>query len=270
MEPPTPRPELLDPNGTGSLPPICLGSVQYRVWEARSSLTQSVSGSQNGPASRQTTLHPARASRWVRTLPPAPAPTTTRSTSSRLGVAAHVGAQPVVGPGPVGGQQPRGFVPGPDVPVEAHGSGPRSVRCAVRRAGEVGVRAAGPFDAGGEGHRVGVDPVGGFPPLPGVDAGVQVPAGVGGAGEPDLVPRPGVGVERGAGVPGPQAPHLGGGVVVPRLGRGARGPARPGSAPPARPVAAGRTAGAVPVPRRPGRGSRRVARHACPSSGRSS
>ena len=45
-------------------------------------VTQSASGSQNGPASRHTTRHPARASRWVSTLPPAPAPTTTRSTSS--------------------------------------------------------------------------------------------------------------------------------------------------------------------------------------------
>ena len=76
---------------------------------------------------------------------------------------------------------------------------------------------------------------------------VQVAAGVGRAGEADLVPRPGVGVERGAGVPGPQAPHLRGRAVVPRLAVGARGPARPGPARPARPVAAGRTPAAVPA-----------------------
>src|SRR6476469_7056205 len=39
MDPTTPRPELLEPNGTGSVPPICRGLVQYRV-EPRSSLAR--------------------------------------------------------------------------------------------------------------------------------------------------------------------------------------------------------------------------------------
>src|SRR6185312_11441173 len=59
MEPPTPRPELFEPSGTGSLPPIWRGSVQYSVCAPRSSETQSVSGSQNGPASRPTHCGPA-------------------------------------------------------------------------------------------------------------------------------------------------------------------------------------------------------------------
>ena len=82
MEPPTPRPELFEPSGTGSAPAITRGSVQYRWCDPASSLTQSVSGSQNGPASSATTRHPARANRWVSTPPPAPQPTTTASTSS--------------------------------------------------------------------------------------------------------------------------------------------------------------------------------------------
>ena len=125
------------------------------------------------------------------------------------------------------------------------------------------MRAAGPFDAGGEGHRVGVDPVGGLPALPGVDAGVQVPAGVGGAGEADLVPRPGVGVERGAGVPGPQAPHLRGRVVVPPLAvRCARSCTAWTSAAcsPGRSRANG---AAVPMPSASWSRNRRVSRHAC-------
>ena len=66
----------------GRHPEMTRGSVQYRWCDPASSLTQSRSGSQNGPASKATTFHPRRASRWVRTPPPAPQPTTTRSTSS--------------------------------------------------------------------------------------------------------------------------------------------------------------------------------------------
>ncbi len=58
------------------------GSVQYRCCDPRSSLTQSRSGSQKGPASNATTFQPRRARRWARTLPPAPHPTMARSTSS--------------------------------------------------------------------------------------------------------------------------------------------------------------------------------------------
>jgi len=82
MDPPTPRPELFEPSGTGSVPVITRGSVQYRWWDAASSLNQSVSGSQNGPASRAATRQPARASRCSITEPPAPHPTMTRSISS--------------------------------------------------------------------------------------------------------------------------------------------------------------------------------------------
>ncbi|MFV1359461.1 hypothetical protein [Mycolicibacterium fortuitum] len=82
MDPPTPRPELFEPKGTGFAPPIWRGSVQYSPWDPRSSLTQSVSGFQNGPASMSTTVQPARASRCPSVAPPAPAPTITTSTSS--------------------------------------------------------------------------------------------------------------------------------------------------------------------------------------------
>jgi hypothetical protein len=61
MEPPTPRPELLDPIGTGSAPEMTRGSVQYRWCDPASSLTQSVSGFQKGPASSTTTDQPCLA-----------------------------------------------------------------------------------------------------------------------------------------------------------------------------------------------------------------
>ena len=172
-----------------------------------------------------------------------------------VGVAAHVGAQPVVGAGPVVGQQPGRFVPGPDVPVEAHGSDPRSSRsspggpvrsaCACRARSTRAAKGTGSASTRSRvSHRSRA-----------LIAGVQVAAGVGRAGEPDLVPRPGVGVERGAGVPGPQAPHLGRRVVVPRLAavrevlhgldqRRLLARPQPGERP------------AVPMLRRPGRGSR--------------
>ena len=61
---------------------ITRGSFQYSWCEPDSSLTQSRSGIPKGPASKTTTRHPWRAKRWASTLPPAPQPTTTRSTSS--------------------------------------------------------------------------------------------------------------------------------------------------------------------------------------------
>ena len=102
------------PAAPGRSPPIWRGSVQYSPCEPRSSLTQSRSGSQNGPASRQTTRQPARASRWVSTPPPAPAPTTTRSTSSSRSKRRMSVAQPVVGAAAVVGQQPGRLVAGAD------------------------------------------------------------------------------------------------------------------------------------------------------------
>ena len=79
--------------------------------------------------------------------------------------------------------------------------------------------AAGRLDPVGERDRIDVAvlgvAVGDLPVFAGVDTGVEVPAGVGRAGEADLVPGPRVGVERGAGVAGPQTPHVGGGQVVP-------------------------------------------------------
>ena len=51
-------------------------------------------------------------------------------------------------------------------------------------------------------------PAGDLEPLAGAPAGVPVAAGIGRAGEADLVPHPQVGVERRAGIPGPQAPEL--------------------------------------------------------------
>src|SRR5579884_3828123 len=53
-----------------------------------------------------------------------------------------------------------------------------------------------------------------LPPLALVDADGLVTAWVGGAAEPDLVPRPGVGVESGTGVAGPQRPDMTGGQAV--------------------------------------------------------
>src|SRR5579884_3963570 len=61
MEPPTPRPELFFPISMGSAPPMIRFWVQYRRWEPASSLTQSSSGCQKGPASRTTMRQPRRA-----------------------------------------------------------------------------------------------------------------------------------------------------------------------------------------------------------------
>src|SRR3954468_11036406 len=58
MEPPTPTPELFLPMSIGSLPETMRFLVQYRRPEPFSSLTQSRSGSQNGPGSSTTTPHP--------------------------------------------------------------------------------------------------------------------------------------------------------------------------------------------------------------------
>ena len=110
-------PELLEPSGTGSAPAMTRGSVQYSWWEPRSSLTQSASGSQNGPASSPTYRAPARARRWSRVAPPAPQPTIDHVHLVALVVPAHVGSQAMVGSLWPGGQQPGRFVAGPDVRV---------------------------------------------------------------------------------------------------------------------------------------------------------
>ena len=68
-------------------------------------------------------------------------------------------------------------------------------------------------------ERYGVDVVvvGDLESFAGVDTGIEVAARVGRAGEAHLVPRPRVGVERGAGVARPQAPDVGGRPVMPAL-----------------------------------------------------
>ena len=59
------------------LPPVMRLSFQYSLCDPVSSLTQSRSVSQNGPASNPMTRNPARARRCSRTPPPAPTPTMT-------------------------------------------------------------------------------------------------------------------------------------------------------------------------------------------------
>src|SRR5438105_752800 len=80
--PPTPRPELLAPNSSGSLPPLMRRSCQYNGLEPASSETIDSSLSCQGPASRATTENPKEARRWASTPPPAPLPMMQKSTSS--------------------------------------------------------------------------------------------------------------------------------------------------------------------------------------------
>ena len=190
MEPPTPRPELLEPSGTGSVPSMARGSVQYRWWEPASSLTQSASGSQNGPVSRATTDQPPRASRWASTPPPAPQPTIATSTSS---LSAYRRMS----------RRSRWLVRVPSF-GRSQADSLRSRTLTGRPPAAAGAprRPAVPT---GSGRAPALGPL---PGLALVQADVLVPARVRRPAEADLVPRPGVRVEGRAGIAGPQAPHV--------------------------------------------------------------
>ena len=105
-----------------------------------------------------------------------------------VGEPPHVRAQPVVGPGAVVGQQPRRL-------VARHG------RWLISLPSGPG-RSPGRASRTSNGSRAST-------------AGVLVAARIGRPGEADLGPGRRVGVERGARVPGPQAPHVPGGHPVP-------------------------------------------------------
>src|SRR6478609_10477365 len=87
-----------------------------------------------------------------------------------------------------------------------------------RVVGAGSMAGAGPFDTLRPRFRVDGVMFGNLPPLPSVNAEVLVSGRVGGATEADLVPRPRMRIERGAGVAHPQAPHPLRGQAVRHLG----------------------------------------------------
>ena len=110
-----------------------------------------------------------------------------------IGEPAHVQAQTMVGPGAVIGQQPGRLVTRPDTVSQAH-----QASFSDRVLGWVRVSHLERLQL--------------------ADSGVLVAARIGRAGEADLGPGERMGVEGRAGVPGPQAPHVGGGQPVPVRG----------------------------------------------------
>ena len=86
------------------------GSVQYSWCEPASSLTQSASGSQNGPASSPTTAPPVPGQALQQRAAAGAAPHDDQVDLVVVVVAAHVGAKPVVGAIVAVGHQPGRFV----------------------------------------------------------------------------------------------------------------------------------------------------------------